>query len=99
MSSLRQKEKSGRERPPYFLFLVSLPLEKLPLLVLAHLLAALLDDTTHDEFSLLRDEMRSAPMFRDSAAACQLREPRARWLIKRERARLKLWCARFRARD
>ena len=29
------------------LLLVSLPLQKLPLLVLAHLLAALLDDTTH----------------------------------------------------
>jgi hypothetical protein len=60
----------GSEEPtqpdrPYFLLLVSLPLEKLPLLVLAHLLAALLNDTTHDDFSLLRGEMRNAPMFRD----------------------------------
>lgn len=54
------------------LLLVPLPLQKLPLLVLAHFLAALLDDTAHCVFSLLRDEIWSGPMFRDSARACQL---------------------------
>jgi hypothetical protein len=47
------------------LALMTLPLQQLTLLVLAHLLAALLNDTTHDDFSLLRGEMRNAPMFRD----------------------------------
>jgi hypothetical protein len=42
-------------RTPRILLLVSLPLQKLSLLVLAHLLAALLDDTTHSVFSLLDD--------------------------------------------
>ncbi len=53
------------------LLLVPLSLQKLPLLVLTHLLAALLDDTTHSVFSLLGEKMRSGRMFRDSAASCQ----------------------------
>ena len=53
------------------LLLVSLSLQELPLLVLSHLLAALLDDTTHVILSLPRDELRSAPMFRSSWNTCQ----------------------------
>ena len=55
------------------LLLVSLSLQKLPLLVLSHLLAALLDDTTQNDFSLRRFNRRSGPMFRESALVCQPR--------------------------
>lgn len=53
------------------LLLVSLSLEELPLLVLAHLLAALFDDTTHDEFSLVRAETLRPAIFRDLERPCQ----------------------------